>query len=96
MTFVQAPVPDDRNPHQVHLVLYVPKCANGAFEYRGVRDIKFVAELMQQTAGGDRFLIAFFSKVDIHPTGEQVFQVPVTLPVTTQNKLASHCYSRLS
>ncbi len=55
MTFVEAPVGQYRNPHQVHGVLHVPQRAHSSFEYRAMRDVEMVSRLTQQLARFARF-----------------------------------------
>jgi hypothetical protein len=50
----------------------MPKRPDCTLEDRRVRDIKCIAELMQQAACRDSFLIAFFSEIYIRPTREQM------------------------
>jgi hypothetical protein len=81
---VEAPVPNDRNPHQVHFVKNVPQRSNGTFQNRRVGDIKIVTEFPQEFPGCNSFVDALFRKVDVLPPCKQVFQIPVTLTVTAE------------
>ena len=95
VAFVQPPVANDRNPHQVHLVLDVPERTNRTLQNGCVSDVEVVAEVPEELSGRDRFRVAFLREIDIVPTRKQVLEIPVTLAVTAENELASHVCSSL-
>ncbi len=87
MAFVQAPVAQDRDPHEVHLIKHDPECPDRAFKDRGKSDIEDVALFFKELAAFLGFSQTLFGKVHVGPAGEPVLFIPGAFSVTNQNKL---------
>ncbi len=87
VAFVQAPVADHRNPHQVHRVHHDPEGPDGPFEHRGVGHIKREALGRQEPGGVAGLGDPFRGQIHVSPSGEPVFAVPDALAVSQQNEL---------
>ena len=59
-----------------------------ALERRCKGDVEFDSLRLQLAAGLARFRNAFFSQIDVAPTGEKVFQIPVALTMTHKHEKA--------
>ncbi len=86
VALVQTPRMNDRDVHQVHLVLHVPQRADRALQHGRVRDVERVARFLQQHARLLRFTDTLFGQVDIDPAGESVFLVPRRFAVADENE----------
>jgi len=87
MLFVQFPGTFDRQPHQIHLIQGNPQRADRTFENRCEGAIEFDAFVFDQLTGRFRFLASLVGQIDVRPTREAVFEVPLRLTVTEKNKL---------
>lgn len=93
MTFVEFPGFLDGNIVFIQFVENMVESMNGPFKIGRIGFIKFVAIFFQQLACLNRFLMTFFGKIDIRPTGELVFLIPFTFAMTDQNQFFSWCAS---
>ena len=70
------------NPYLLHFRKSQPESPNRPGEHRGVGDIKGEALLFKQATGLLTFAFTLLSQVDIVPTGEAIFLVPLAFAMT--------------
>lgn len=90
VTFVQAPVLDDRNPFFVHFFEDVIASVDCALQVRRVSDIEGEAFFLQQLAAELCFLVTGFGKIGIAPAGEKILEVPFGFAVADQDEFVAH------
>ena len=84
---VQPPVPQHRNPHQVHLVEHNPESPDGALQDRGVGNVESTGPLPGARCPACPCLLdTGIREIDVRPAGEEILLVPHAFPVTQQNK----------
>ena len=81
---VQAPALLHGDPVLVHSVEHVVQRLHGALQIGSICDIKVKTILLEQSSGGESLLLALLSQVNVGPTGEAVFHVPLALAVAYQ------------
>ena len=64
--------------------------ADRAHLQRGVQDVGPHAGVREVAAAAAGFVAALVGQVDVDPTGEQVLQVPLALPVAKQDERVRH------
>jgi hypothetical protein len=90
MTFIQAPVALNRDPHAIHFVQHQPERADCPLQHGCECQVEFITLFAKQLACGLCFGTTLPSQVDIGPTREQIFQIPGALTMTDQDELAGH------
>ncbi|SAF89056.1 Uncharacterised protein [Enterobacter cloacae] len=88
MTLVQFPGFLNRQPGLIQLVQNVPQGMDGTFQHRGVSKVKGEAFFFQQLTCRFCFAHAFLGQINVIPTGEAVFVVPLAFAVAHQDKLS--------
>ena len=87
MAFIKTPGILDRQIHAFHRVKSDPQSVDGAAQNARVSDIEVVAFGLKQLSGFAGFFLTLLGQIDIGPTGEAVFQIPLAFAVTHQYKL---------
>ena len=88
VTLVQFPGFLNRQPGLIQFVQHVPQGVDGTFQHRGVSKIKGEAFILQQFTCRFGFAYAFLRQINVVPTGETVFVVPLAFAVAHQNQLS--------
>ena len=94
IAFVQPDILGDGNARLAGGSQHEIDCALRAYQIRGKGGIERNALSLQLLASLLGFLHALLGEVDITPSGEQVFQIPLALAVTHQHQhaIAHHSF----
>ena len=88
VTLVQFPGFLNRQPGLIQFIQDVPQSMDGTFQHRGISKIEAEAFVFQQFTCRFCFTYAFLGQIDVVPTGETVFIVPLAFAMTDQYQLS--------
>ena len=90
MSFIEAPVTDDRNPHPIDFVEHDPERSYRSFQDRRKGDVEIVVKFAKKSTSFRRFRNTLLRQIDIFPTCEEVFKIPFALPMSAKYEFSCH------